>query len=189
MWDVKKGIWDNIMTKFYSYLYFVLFLLGIFILIYFMCFGKKTNKKTKWSWGEIGNAFSSFKKTTIPNQKIPKKNEHRCRQIMEYLFKVPFPSVRPDFLKYPPTGKNLEFDGYNEQLNVAFEYDGIQHRVWLPRYHKTEEEFFQQQKRDDWKDKRCEELGIRLLRIPDTVSYNDLGKYITSEVKKWYQEE
>jgi hypothetical protein len=31
---------------------------------------------------------------------IRKKHENRCRRIMEDLFKAPFTSVRPEFLKY-----------------------------------------------------------------------------------------
>ena len=174
------------MVQFYSYFYLIIFLIGIFGLIFFICYGKKTKKKVSWSWEKIGEAFSSFKKKKVA--RIPKKNETRCRMIMEQLFKAPFTSVRPDFLKHPSTGKNLELDGYNEALGVAFEYQGIQHRVFHPRFHKTQDDFRKQQERDAYKKQVCEDLGIRLLEIPDTVPYEKLDVFIIEEVRKWYNE-
>jgi GTPase SAR1 family protein len=84
--------------------------------------------------------------------------------------------------------KNLELDGYNEQLGIAFEYQGIQHRTFTPRFHKSREDFKKQVQRDVYKKKICEERGIRLLEIPDTVPYEELQEYIITEVKKWYEE-
>lgn len=184
-WDSKKTIWDNILAQCYHYFYFFMFLVGIFIIIFFVCYGKKPKKKKTWSWDEIGNALShSHKKRKKPEFK---KHENRCRVIMETLFRAPFTSVRPDFLLYK-NGKNLELDGYNEQLQVAFEYQGIQHRTFTPHFHKTKQDFILQQERDMFKEKVCEDRGIRLLKIPDTIPFDDLEAYIVSEVKKWYQE-
>ena len=184
LWDNNKYIWDNILAQCYHYFYFFLFFIGIFIIIYFVCYGKKPNKSSSWSWETIGEAFSSIKSRKRANFK---KHEQRCRIIMETIFRAPFTSVRPDFLLYK-NGKNLELDGYNEQLQVAFEYQGIQHRTFTPRFHKSRQDFILQQERDAFKKKICEERGIRLLEIPDTVPFDDLEKYIVAEVKKWYQE-
>ena len=73
---------------------------------------------------------------------------------------------RPSFLKYNK-GNNLELDMYCEELKLAFEYDGRQHRMYVERFHKTEQVFIEQQERDVWKDAKCKELGITLIRIPD----------------------
>lgn len=183
MWDIKKSFIDNIIGQFYHYFYFIIFFVGIFILVLFICYGKKTRKKSTWSWDKIKEAFSSLEGPKT--KKIPKKNEQRCRLILERIFHVPFTSIRPDFLKHPVTGKNLELDGYNEQLGLAFEYNGIQHRVYHPRFHKTEEDFIKQQERDHWKRNKCKELGIRLLEIPDTIPYEKLGEFIVEEIRKW----
>jgi len=177
-------MWDYVMSQFYHYFYFFLFFIGIFIIILIVCYGKRTKKSATWSWDDLHDAFTSFRKKPTT---VPKKHEQRCRIIMENLFKAPFPSIRPDFLKYT-SGKNLELDGYNEQLGIAFEYQGIQHRTFTPRFHKTKEDFKKQVQRDIYKKKICEDRGIRLLEIPDTVPYDDLQEYIISEVKKWYEE-
>ena len=73
---------------------------------------------------------------------------------------------RPSFLKYNK-GSNLELDMYCEELKLAFEYDGAQHRMYTEFFHKTEQKFIEQQERDVWKDATCKELGITLIRIPD----------------------
>ena len=86
----------------------------------------------------VKNTKSVKKRGLHPGRKtIPKKHETRCRIILENLFKSPFISIRPDFLKYPKTGKNLELDMYNEDLKLALEYDGVHHRKFT--------EFFQLQ--------------------------------------------
>lgn len=167
------------MNQFYSYLYFFLFLIGIFILVFIVCCGKRTKKKFKWSWDDIYESFSSFRS----KKPIPKRNEARCRYILETILQKPFKSVRPDFLKYT-TGKNLELDGYNEELNLAFEYQGAQHRKYIPMFHKTYQDFVKQKERDAFKKKRCAELGIRMIEIPDTVLFDDLEQFIREELAK-----
>jgi hypothetical protein len=115
---------------------------------------------------------------------IPKKHETRCRIIMENLFKAPFISIRPNFLKYDKTGKNLELDVYNAELMIALEYDGVHHRKFTEFFHKSEQDFIDQQDRDKFKEDKCKELGITLIRVPDTVKYDDLEDYIKGELDK-----
>ena len=115
-------------------------------------------------------------------KRIPKKHETRCRIIMENLFKAPFVSVRPDFLKYNKTGKNLELDMFNADLMIALEYDGVHHRKFTEFFHKSEQDFIDQQTRDNFKEEKCKELGIILIRVPDTVKYDDLETYIKKEL-------
>ena len=117
-------------------------------------------------------------------KRIPKKHETRCRIIMENLFRSPFVSVRPDFLKYDKTGKNLELDMFNSDLMIALEYDGIHHRKFTEFFHKSELDFIEQQERDKYKEEKCKELGITLIRVPDTVKYEDLEDYIKGELDK-----
>jgi hypothetical protein len=146
----------------------------------FCCYGKKSYKSISFAWNDLNSALSTLTK----KKPIYKKHEQRSRLILENLLHAPFTSIRPNFLKYH-TGKNLELDGYNPELNVAFEYQGIQHRQFTPMFHKRYLDFDKQVQRDTWKHNKCKELGIKLLCIPDTIHFDDLDEYI----KNWCQEQ
>lgn len=62
----------------------------------------------------------------------------------------------------------LKFDFYLPEYNTIIEYDGQQHYEWVPFWYETEEEFFDLQARDRYKDTYCEQKGIEMLRIPYT---------------------
>jgi hypothetical protein len=66
---------------------------------------------------------------------------------------VPFPKCRPEWLRTEQGGQ-LELDGYNESLALAFEYQGP--------YHTSSSQI----RRDREKRLRCEERGIKLIEIP-----------------------
>lgn len=63
-------------------------------------------------------------------------------------------------------GENLSVDLYIPLLNIAIEFDGIQHFERVQFFHPTEKDFAEQQERDARKDAICEELHINLVRIP-----------------------
>ena len=104
------------------------------------------------------------------------RSEKLTREIFEKIMSVEFPTVRPDFLKNPKTGYNLELDGYNEGLKLAFEYNGIQHYKFTEYFHDTEEDFKIQREHDEFKYKKCLELGITLISIPYTFNCYDPEK-------------
>ena len=81
-------------------------------------------------------------------------------------------------MKNKKSGKNLELDGYNKSLNLAFEYQGAQHYNFTPYFHKTQEHFADQVYRDQLKKEICEQQGITLIVIPYNVPYEDLRDYI-----------
>ena len=74
---------------------------------------------------------------------------------------------RPNWLKNPETNKNLEIDAYYSKLKLAFEYDGIQHRLFTRMFHNTPSDFFSQVGRDAIKAVALKHLGIKLIRISD----------------------
>ena len=59
--------------------------------------------------------------------------EKLCRELLEMWFfenKVLY-NYRPDWLKNPLTGKNLELDIYYPELKLAVEFNGMQHKLLL----------------------------------------------------------
>ena len=112
------------------------------------------------------------------------KTEEQCRAIVQRIYNRPFPSIRPDFLKSPMTKKNLELDCYNADLKIAIEYNGQQHYRYTPHFHKSKRDFYSQVHRDDWKRKRCREMGIRLIEIPYWITEDRLEEYIRRELGK-----
>jgi hypothetical protein len=112
------------------------------------------------------------------------KREELCRAFFENYFDDYFPTCRPKFLTNPKTGKPLELDGYNARLNLSFEHDGLQHRVYTPRFHSSPEDFAKQQERDVFKRKRLEELGIDLIEISDQVPTAQLESFLLRAVRE-----
>lgn len=163
---------------------FVLSLLFLFIYYIYVNYIREETDINKYI--NENETLNNFVKTNLKNKKkrIPKKHETRCRIILEKLFKSPFITIRPDFLKYDKTGKNLELDMFNQDLMIALEYDGIHHRKYTEFFHKSEQDFIEQKERDNFKEEKCKELGITLIRVPDTVKYDDLEIYIKNELDK-----
>jgi|SRR5579875_517213 len=101
--------------------------------------------------------------------------ERYCLEFMNHLFPGhKFTKVRPEWLKNPKTGKNLELDGYNEELKLAIEYNGMQHYIWPNNFHKTYEQFLEQQERDKIKEKLCKLNNVHLIIIPYTVELKNI---------------
>ena len=120
------------------------------------------------------------KKKKIPPKKF--QSEEECRNIIKLLTNQKFPKERPSFLKYPKTGNNLELDGFNNNLKIAFEYNGKQHYCYTPFFHKNYEDFLEQQRHDEFKKKICSLIGIHLIVIPYDVP--NVTKYIYDELLK-----
>jgi hypothetical protein len=102
------------------------------------------------------------------------KNEQICREIFEKLTNKKFTNSRPKWLK------GLELDGFNEELKIAWEYNGKQHYLYVPEFfHKNGiEEFYGQQERDKKKVQLCIDNNVKLLVIHYSLS-KDLVKLET----------
>lgn len=129
---------------------------------------------------DIGHKYKS---AVDSGKVIKKKNETKCREIFERLIGKPFPSVRPAFLKRS-NGYALELDGYNDELKLAFEYNGRQHYYFVRRFHKTEEDLKQQKIRDVHKYQMCARVGVRIITIPYTIKYEELESFIRMKLKE-----
>ena len=139
-----------------------------------------TKKIIKQGEKMVSDFFGFFKKS----KKREHKSENKCRKIIENIFNSKFPSIRPSFLKSPLTGKNLELDCYNANLGIALEYNGIQHYQYTPVFHKSEKDFYSQVHRDDFKRKKCQDLGIKLIEVPYWIHESEMESFIKNELIK-----
>lgn len=130
---------------------------------------------------EYNALLNTDKKKPHKNSVTPVKEEI-CRNIFEKIYNKPFPTKRPSFLKNPDTGRNLELDGYNEELKIAFEYNGQQHYDFPNTFHKTLDEFQRQVERDKFKKEKCNQNNIKLITIPYTVDKNDMESFIKTKL-------
>ncbi len=106
------------------------------------------------------------------------RNEFVCRRLFEYIFSHPFPKQRPHWLKNAE-GNILELDGYNTELQLAFEYQGEQHY--------TEIGFFSSRSlekikfHDRLKRKLCSRLNVKLIEIPYIIQLDNFFDYIVGQ--------
>jgi hypothetical protein len=112
----------------------------------------------------------------------------KCREIFEELyFPSTFDKAYPPWLKSPTTSGQLQLDGYNEGLNIAFEYQGEQHDKLSYYNHYDKELFDRQQGRDRFKVTECKSKGIILIVIPQEFTSKTpiaMKKFIMSELMK-----
>lgn len=105
------------------------------------------------------------------------RREGECREIFESLLGVKMPNSGADWL--PPRRR---LDGYNEELRLAFEYNGAQHYRYVPHFHRGGPQDLeqQQQDRDRAVEAACVESWVALIVIPYTVA--DLERFIRKEL-------
>lgn len=109
------------------------------------------------------------------------KSEEIARTVFQTLFAVEFRKQRPKWLRYPLTGRLLELDGYNEELQLAFEYQGAQHRDWRIG-NEGQAGLRERLARDEWKRKKVREEGVTLIELWDTTDYEDFGPEIERQL-------
>jgi len=89
-----------------------------------------------------------------------------------------------DWLRNDRGNRNcLELDGYNEELSIAFEYDGGQHEQRVEAW-QDENEFEELQRKDRLKDALCREKGIALIRIGHEVKTDEIEAHVTAEIRR-----
>lgn len=101
------------------------------------------------------------------------KGELLVREICEKLLGKKFIKIRPNWLKNNETNCNMELDLYNEELKLAFEYDGEQHHRFINYFHASREDFIKQQKKDLLKQQLCIDNDITLIRVPYSIKLNE----------------
>jgi hypothetical protein len=158
--------------------------------IYFVVRVKQSKRYKRFKFEGVNLDQIVFKKRKIKSTES--KGEHRCRVIFERIFGRPFLKDRPDFLKNPLTGKNLELDGVNYDIKhrtgvgIAFEHDGEGHFHYNKYFHSDKNDFIYQAKKDSFKDTVCKSRGILLIRVPYYVSqdYDSLNEFVVQRLKE-----
>ena len=106
--------------------------------------------------------------------------ERFCKIIFETIFYKTFIKVRPDWLVNPITNKNLELDGYCEELNIAFEYNGEQHY--------SDNTIYPRSKYDLLKIQKCQSHGVRLFiikEIKSAIKYKEIIEEIVAQAQNY----
>jgi hypothetical protein len=92
-----------------------------------------------------------------------------CEAFEEYLDREVDVGVRPNFLRNEETKRNLEYDCYDKITKVAVEYNGEQHYMYVPNYHRSYQEYIKQVRHDVLKQELSKQHGVRLLVVPYTA--------------------
>ena len=109
-------------------------------------------------------------------------SERVCRKIFETILNKEFPKSRPEWL-VNDRGNQMELDGYNKELALAFEYQGRQHYKYNEHFHKSIKEFEQRKVNDKLKRELCKKNGVTLIEVPYTVEHNQIQDYIINKCK------
>jgi hypothetical protein len=134
----------------------------------------------------LGHTFSnSFKHVVGRGQWCPtcnkgSKSEEICRTTFEQIFEKPFKKVRPKWLRNS-RNRQMELDGYNDELKIAFEYQGIQHfskAIFGTNLKLRIED-------DERKVELCREYGVFLVLIDYKMEYSQFPMEIKKQIKEF----
>jgi hypothetical protein len=149
------------------------------------------NKREKLKWEcHLKHTWNASYNQIKNNQWCPEcadrtKGEKLVRYCFEKMLKCDFKKVKPNWMINPKTGWKLELDGYNENMSVAFEHQGIHHEKDCPINHKLYKP--DQWMRDDIKRQKCKERGITLIEVPEIgtrLKLKDVVPFLLSEFDK-----
>jgi hypothetical protein len=105
-----------------------------------------------------------------------------CRTLLEHITDKPFPKKRLNWL-INSRGQKMELDGYNKEISIGFEYQGIQHYEFIEFFHNSEKKFKQRQKDDELKRKLCKRNKVHLIEIPYFIPKNELQQFLVSSIQ------
>lgn len=115
------------------------------------------------------------------------KNELTCINIIEKITDEIFEKKKHDFIRNKE-GYMLELDGYNEELKLAIEYNGMQHYEYVPYFHRNGiEDLYKQMEHDRIKFQKCEENDIYLIVVPYWIE--DKEQFIAHEYDNYLLKE
>ena len=108
------------------------------------------------------------------------KFERLSRKFFEEIFQKEFPKERPNWL-VNSRGNQMELDGYNKDLKLAFEAQGEQHYRAVPHFNQTLDDLEQRIRDDLRKLELCKQNDVTLIQVPYFISPNNMQQYITNQ--------
>lgn len=121
----------------------------------------------------------------------PSKGERECRRVLERIYMVRFPTVRPAWLTSTETNAKLEIDCYAEvpiEVNgttliipIGCEYQGEQHYRVIDTF-QDERAHNAQKWNDEYKKRLCTLHGVHLIEVPYTIKLQNIEEYIKKEL-------
>jgi len=163
----------------------VLLFIGVFLLIIFIAiaYAKLNNnlniqevKKVIDGGGRTKKADKIKDLEEFPASRF----ENTVRGIIERLTSKKFPCVWPSWLVH--NGKQLELDGYNAEIKIAFETQGPQHTVWKNKYDPDYISYVSRVENDKAKISLCEKENVGLIVVDYLIPKYLLGRYIRSRI-------
>lgn len=107
------------------------------------------------------------------------KSEEIARHMLQEILSHPFPKKRPRWLRNS-RDRQMELDGYSEDLGIAFEYQGEQHFKQSSRYGGNLE---QRIKDDQRKSELCKQNKVCLLIVTYEDEYSDFPKIFRAQLE------
>ncbi len=109
--------------------------------------------------------------------------ERVCRNIFKAIFNDRFPKLWPEWL-INDRGNRMELDGYNEDLKLAFEYQGRQHYQFEGFFNTDMSDLENRMENDKMKREMCVKNGVKLIEVPFTVKFEQMPNYIIKQCEK-----
>ena len=124
-----------------------------------------------------------------PKCKSFNHGEEMCRNVFELAFEAKFPNLYPGAWLTNVQGRKLQLDGYNANLKIAFEFQGLQHSTKIPFFQMDDEALEKRQEVDKLKQQLCERAGVKLVTIDEfdnrnTLTTSELLAHVTSACRR-----
>lgn len=110
-------------------------------------------------------------------------SERMVRAILEGITGATCPKAHPEWLTNND-GKQMELDGFSEELRLAFEYQGMQHYKMLKHLRDTPARFLKRIIDDAAKRRLCASSGVTLIEVPHWIKPKARHPFILEIVQK-----